>query len=432
MKPGKRDSGIVIKSDCKEDVLDKNWQRLILTHLYEKTHIGVLTGSPITDIEITLASGRAHPKHTEGGDFRQATYRAVRQGLRSADSVLLEPFYEFTLEVPGENVGRAMSDIQRMCGSFNPPEHNGDFDVLTGTAPVAEMCDYTRDVIQYTHGKGRLVCELKGYEPCHNEDEVIANIGYDPDSDIDNPCDSVFCSHGAGYSVKWNEVKKHMHLAEALRTENDDTPSYGREKLFSMCRTQSDVFALDKELMQIFEQTYGQVKKRTNVQSRRFENNNNSGYNKKPVPKYDGVEYVLVDGYNVIFAWDNLNALAKDNVDAARNSLINILCNYQGYKKCELILVFDAYKVKGNGREVETVNNISVVYTKEAETADMYIEKVTHKLAKNHRVRVVTSDGLEQMIILGSGALRVSSRAFREEVKKAEEEIRGIISGKFL
>lgn len=432
MKPGKRDSGIVIKSDCKEDVLDKNWQRLILTHLYEKTHIGVLTGSPITDIEITLASGRAHPKHTEGGDFRQATYRAVRQGLRSADSVLLEPFYEFTLEVPGENVGRAMSDIQRMCGSFNPPEHNGDFAVLTGTAPVAEMCDYTRDVIQYTHGKGRLVCELKGYEPCHNEDEVIANIGYDPDSDIDNPCDSVFCSHGAGYSVKWNEVKKHMHLAEALRTENDDTPSYGREKLFSMCRTQSDVFALDKELMQIFEQTYGQVKKRTNVQSRRFENNNNSGYNKKPVPKYDGVEYVLVDGYNVIFAWDNLNALAKDNVDAARNSLINILCNYQGYKKCELILVFDAYKVKGNGREVETVNNISVVYTKEAETADMYIEKVTHKLAKNHRVRVVTSDGLEQMIILGSGALRVSSRAFREEVKKAEEEIRGIISGKFL
>ena len=432
MKPGKRDSGIVIKSDCKEDVLDKNWQRLILTHLYEKTHIGVLTGSPITDIEITLASGRAHPKHTEGGDFRQATYRVVRQGLRSADSVLLEPFYEFTLEVPGENVGRAMSDIQRMCGSFNPPEHNGDFAVLTGTAPVAEMCDYTRDVIQYTHGKGRLVCELKGYEPCHNEDEVIANIGYDPDSDIDNPCDSVFCSHGAGYSVKWNEVKKHMHLAEALRTENDDTPSYGREKLFSMCRTQSDVFALDKELMQIFEQTYGQVKKRTNVQSRRFENNNNSGYNKKPVPKYDGVEYVLVDGYNVIFAWDNLNALAKDNVDAARNSLINILCNYQGYKKCELILVFDAYKVKGNGREVETVNNISVVYTKEAETADMYIEKVTHKLAKNHRVRVVTSDGLEQMIILGSGALRVSSRAFREEVKKAEEEIRGIISGKFL
>ncbi len=429
MKPGKRDSGIVIKSDCKEDVLDKNWQRLILTHLYEKTHIGVLTGSQITDIEITLASGKAHPKHTEGGDFRQATYRAVRQGLRLADSVLLEPVYEFTIEVPVDNVGRAMSDIQRMCGSFNPPEHNGDFAVLTGTAPVSAMCDYTRDVIQYTHGKGKIVCELKGYEPCHNADEVIADIGYDPDSDIDNPCDSVFCSHGAGYSVKWNEVKKYMHLSETLKTEIDDTPSCCREKLFSMCRTQSDVFALDKELMHIFEKTYGQVKKRTNGQSRRFESNNNSDCNRKTAPKYDGVEYVLVDGYNVIFAWDNLKALAKENIDAARNSLINIMCNYQGYKKCELILVFDAYKVKGNGREIEEVNNISVVYTKEAETADMYIEKVTHKLAKNHRVRVVTSDGLEQMIILGSGALRVSSRAFREEVKNAEEEIRRIISG---
>ena len=429
MKPGKRDSGIVIKSDCKEDVLDKNWQRLILTHLYEKTHIGVLTGSQITDIEITLASGKAHPKHTEGGDFRQATYRAVRQGLRLADSVLLEPVYEFTIEVPVDNVGRAMSDIQRMCGSFNPPEHNGDFAVLTGTAPVSAMCDYTRDVIQYTHGKGKIVCELKGYEPCHNADEVIADIGYDPDSDIDNPCDSVFCSHGAGYSVKWNEVKKYMHLSETLKTEIDDTPSCCREKLFSMCRTQSDVFALDKELMHIFEKTYGQVKKRTNGQSRRFESNNNSDCNRKTAPKYDGVEYVLVDGYNVIFAWDNLKALAKENIDAARNSLINIMCNYQGYKKCELILVFDAYKVKGNGREIEEVNNISVVYTKEAETADMYIEKVTHKLAKNHRVRVVTSDGLEQMIILGSGALRVSSRAFREEEKNAEEEIRRIISG---
>ena len=428
MKPGKRDSGILIKSDCKEDVLDKNWQRLILTHLYEKTHIGVLTGSPITDIEITLASGRAHPKHTEGGDFRQATYRAVRQGLRSADSLLLEPVYEFILEVPSENVGRAMSDIQRMCGSFNTPEHNGEFAVITGTAPVATMCDYTRDVIQYTHGKGRLVCELKGYEPCHNAEEVIAAIGYNPDSDVDNPCDSVFCSHGAGHNVKWSDVKKYMHMAEVLRTEADEAPSVGREKLFSMCKTQSDVFALDKELMQIFEQTYGQVKKRTSSQSRRFESSNNSNYKRTSVPKYDGAEYVLVDGYNVIFSWDNLKALAKDNIESARNALINILCNYRGYKKCELILVFDAYKVKGSGREVETFNNISVVYTKEAETADMYIEKVTHKLAKNHRVRVVTSDGLEQLIILGSGALRVSSRAFQEEVKQAEAEIRGIIS----
>lgn len=433
MKPGKRDSGIVIKSDCKEDTLDKNWQRLILTHLYEKNHLGVLTGSPITDIEITLVSGRAHPKHTEGGDFRQAAYRAVRQGLRSADSILLEPVYEFTLEVPVENVGRAMSDIQRMCGNFNSPEHSGDFAVLTGNAPVAAMCDYTRDVIQYTHGKGHLVCELKGYEPCHNSDEVISDIGYDPDSDIDNPCDSVFCSHGAGYNVKWNDVKKHMHLAEALRTEKDVHSSYGQEKAFSMCRTQNDVLALDKELMQIFEQTYGQVKKRTDSQSRRFDSNsNNSNYKRTSVPKYDGTEYVLVDGYNVIFSWDNLKILAKDNIDSARNLLINILCNYQGYKKCEMILVFDAYKVKGSRHEIETVNNINVVYTKEAETADMYIEKVTHKLAKNHKVRVVTSDGLEQLIILGSGALRVSSRAFFEEVKQVENEINEIISGKYL
>ncbi len=430
MKPGKRDSGIVIGSDCKEDILDKNWQRLILTHLYEKTHIGVLTGSPITDMEIMLVSGRAHAKHTEGGDFRQATYRAVRQGLRSAESELLEPYYDFSLELPSENVGRAMTDIQRMCGSFNLPEVYSDFAVITGTAPVATMCDYARDVVRYTHGKGKLICELKGYEKCHNADEVISKIGYNPDSDLENPCGSVFCSHGAGYNVPWDEVKKHMHLSESIRSSNEESPSFGREKLFSMCKTQSDVFALDKELMQIFEQTYGEVKKRTSQQSRRYDSpSTQSNYKRKNTQTYDGVEYVLVDGYNVIFSWEELGALAKDNIDAARNTLINILCNYQGYKKCELILVFDAYKVKGNVREVERVNNISVVYTKEAETADMYIEKVTHKLAKNHRVRVVTSDGLEQLIILGSGALRVSSRAFLEEVRKAEQEIRGLISG---
>lgn len=431
MKPGKRGGGLTFKTECKEDLLDKNWQRLILTHLQEKTHIGVLTGSPITDIEISLVSGRAHPKHTEGGDFRQATYRAVRQGLRSADSVLLEPVYEFTLEVPNENIGRAMSDIQRMYGSFEPPIADGGFTVLKGIAPVSTMRSYTKEVMQYTHGSGKLICSLKGYEPCHNADEVIANIGYDCDGDVENPCDSVFCSHGAGYTVKWNEVQKHMHLPSVLAPQQriDDVDSGGA---FSRYRTRDDIFALDKELMQIFEQTYGPIKKRNNNAERRVVGSvptpERTNPKRKPAPKYEGDDYLLVDGYNVIFSWDNLKKLAKDTLDGARNTLINILCNYQGYSRCRLILVFDAYKVKGKHREVEKVNNISVVYTKEAETADTYIEKVSNELAKKHRVRVVTSDGMEQMIILGNGALRVSSRAFLDEVKQAEAEIRELIS----
>lgn len=434
LKPLKRDSGVVFKTGCKEDLLDKNWQRLILTHLYEKTHIGVLTGSPITDMEITLVSGRAHAKHTEGGDFRQATYRAVRQGLRSANSVLLEPVYEFTLEVPTENIGRAMMDIQRMSGSFNPPETVGDYSVINGTAPVSTMYDYSRDVMQYTHGKGKLMCALKGYEPCHNADEVIADIGYDCDADTDNPCDSVFCSHGAGYNVKWNEIKSHMHLPSALSTPKSNyVPSISKTE-FSKCKDKDNLFALDKELMQIFEQTYGPIKNRSANQNhftftQKVESKNeNKKYKSSRPLRYDGTEYLLVDGYNVIFAWDSLKELSKDNIEGARNMLINILCNYQGYKKCEVILVFDAYKVKGSSREVEKVNNINIVYTKEAETADMYIEKVSHKLAKNNKVRVVTSDALEQLIILGNGALRVSSREFLYEIQQAEEDIRTIIS----
>lgn len=434
LKPLKRDSGVVFKTGCKEDLLDKNWQRLILTHLYEKTHIGVLTGSPITDMEITLVSGRAHAKHTEGGDFRQATYRAVRQGLRSANSVLLEPVYEFTLEVPTENIGRAMMDIQRMSGSFNPPETVGDSSVINGTAPVSTMYDYSRDVMQYTHGKGKLMCALKGYEPCHNADEVIADIGYDCDADTDNPCDSVFCSHGAGYNVKWNEIKSHMHLPSALSTPKSDYVQSISKTEFSKCKDKDNLFALDKELMQIFEQTYGPIKNRsanqnhfTFTQKAESKNENKKYKSSRPL-RYDGTEYLLVDGYNVIFAWDSLKELSKDNVEGARNMLINILCNYQGYKKCEVILVFDAYKVKGSSREVEKVNNINIVYTKEAETADMYIEKVSHKLAKNNKVRVVTSDALEQLIILGNGALRVSSREFLYEIQQAEEDIRTIIS----
>lgn len=430
LKPGKRGSGLVFKTDCKEDVLDKNWQRLILTHLYEKTHIGVLTGSPITDMEIILKSGKAHPKHTEGGDFRQATYRAVRQGLRSAKSVLLEPYYDFTLEVPTENVGRAMSDIQFMHGTFNPPETDGENSVFTGSAPVSTMYDYARDVRMYTHGKGKLVCALKGYEPCHNSDEVIAEFGYDPDSDTDNTCDSVFCSKGSGYTVKWDEVKSHMHLPSILSTPKSEYAQTFSNSRASSYADKKDLFALDKELMEIFEQTYGPIKNK---------NPNNSHFSftekaKTPnpkklpkVPKYEGPEYLLVDGYNVIFAWDNLNKLAESSIDGARNALINILCNYQGYKKCEVIVVFDAYKVKGNHREIEKVNNITVVYTKEAETADMYIEKASLDLAKKHKVRVVTSDALEQVIILGNGALRVSSREFQAEVSAAEQTIRDII-----
>lgn len=430
LKPGKRGSGLVFKTECKEDVLDKNWQRLILTHLYEKTHIGVLTGSPITDMEIILKSGKAHPKHTEGGDFRQATYRAVRQGLRSAKSVLLEPYYDFTLEVPTENVGRAMSDIQFMHGTFNPPENDGENSVFTGSAPVSTMYDYARDVRMYTHGKGKLVCALKGYEPCHNSDEVIAEFSYDPDSDTDNTCDSVFCSKGSGYTVKWDEVKSHMHLPSILSTPKSEYAQTFSKSRVSSYADKKDLFALDKELMEIFEQTYGPIKNK---------NPNNSHFSftekaKTPnpkklpkVPKYEGPEYLLVDGYNVIFAWDNLNKLAESSIDGARNALINILCNYQGYKKCEVIVVFDAYKVKGNHREIEKVNNITVVYTKEAETADMYIEKASLDLAKKHKVRVVTSDALEQVIILGNGALRVSSREFQAEVSAAEQTIRNII-----
>lgn len=433
LKPLKRGSGLVFKTDCREDSLDKNWQRLILTHLYEKTHVGVLTGSPITDIEISLVSGKAHVKHTEGGDFREATYRAVRQGLMSAKSVLLEPVYDFTLEVPFDCVGRAMTDIQHMGGSFNSPENDGETAVLTGTAPVSEMRGYARELSGYTKGKGRLSCSLSGYEPCHNQEEIIAGFGYDPDSDLSNPCGSVFCSHGAGHTVKWDKVREYMHLPSALESSKKAVePAYSAEvrRPLDRYKNQSDIFALDKELVRIFEQTYGAVKPRKESEIKRHFKAENipqkSKKHKKP-PAFDGTEYVLVDGYNVIFSWERLKKLADQGIDTARDMLINILCNFQGYRKCELILVFDAYRVPGN-REIEKVNGITIVYTKEAETADMYIEKASLEFAKNHRVRVVTSDGMEQLIILGNGALRVPSGAFLEEVEQAEKEIREIIS----
>ena len=431
LQPAERNSGLVFRSECPEDKLDKNWQRLILTHLYEKTHIGVLTGSPITDMEIIIKSGKAHPKHTEGGDFRQATYRAVRQGLRSAKSVLLEPIYSFTLTVPAENIGRAMTDITRMHGSFDTPETDADTATITGTAPVSTMRDYAKEVMQYTHGNGSLSTVLKGYEPCHNADEVIAAIGYDADSDVENTADSVFCSHGAGHNVKWNEVPSHMHLPSVLsEKKSTDTDSSPKRDL-SRFKHQKDIFASDKELMQIFEQTYGPVRRKQYSEPKRYKTvDHQQQKKKKNLPAdYNGVEYVLVDGYNIIHAWDNLRGMVNEHMDVARNLLINTLCNYQGYKKCELILVFDAYKIKGHVREVEKFNNITIVYTKEAETADMYIERASYKLAKNNRVRVVTSDGMEQLIILGNGAIRVSAREFREEIDTAEAEIRAIIDG---
>lgn len=423
LEPAERGSGVKFCSSCREDDLDKNWQRLILSNLQEKTHLGVLTGSPLTDVKITLASGRAHLKHTEGGDFRQASWRAVRNGLMKAKSVLLEPRYDFKLEIPNENVGRALTDIQQMCGEFEPPVSNGETTVIIGNAPVSEMQDYHSDVISYTHGRGRLICTVKGYFPCHNQDEVIAAAGYDPESDLDNSADSVFCAHGAGFNVKWNEVGSYMHLESALKERNDDFFEPITRQQVSSYR---DRLVEDKELMEIFERTYGPIKrdKRTAMYTEK-EPASSKKVKASPIPK--GPEYLLVDGYNIIFAWDELKKAAEDNLDLARSMLINMLCNYQGFRQCNLILVFDAYKVKGSVGEVEKVNNITVVYTKEAETADTYIEKATHDLSKEHRVRVATSDNLEQTIILGNGAYRISASEFYDEIKRTEKAIRELI-----
>ncbi len=423
LEPAERGSGVKFCSSCREDDLDKNWQRLILSNLQEKTHLGVLTGSPLTDVKITLASGRAHLKHTEGGDFRQASWRAVRNGLMKAKSVLLEPRYDFKLEIPNENVGRALTDIQQMCGEFEPPVSNGETTVIIGNAPVSEMQDYHSDVIGYTHGRGRLICTVKGYFPCHNQDEIITAAGYDPESDLDNSADSVFCAHGAGFNVKWNEVGSYMHLESALKERNDDFFEPITRQQVSSYR---DRLVEDKELMEIFERTYGPIKrdKRTAMYTEK-EPASSKKFKASPIPK--GPEYLLVDGYNIIFAWDELKKAAEENLDLARNMLINTLCNYQGFRQCSLILVFDAYKVKGSVGEVEKVNNITVVYTKEAETADTYIEKATHDLSKEHRVRVATSDNLEQTIILGNGAYRISASEFYDEIKRTEKAIRELI-----
>lgn len=423
MEPAEAGSGIIISADCSEDKLDRNWQLLILTHLEEKTHIGVLTGSPITDMKITLIAGKAHLKHTEGGDFRQATYRAVRMGLKSAESILLEPWYNFIIEVPTECIGHTLSDLQRMDAEFNQPELSGEFSVVSGSAPVSAMRGYNTEITEYTHGKGKMSCMLKGYYPCKNAETIIEQIGYDSDSDINNPADSIFCSHGAGVVVKWNEVRSRMHIDSGFRFK-----SMEMQEQQTITKAQINEYkqrlASDEELMAIFERTYGKIKRPEREALHTKKENSSASKQYKPVKLPKGPGYLLVDGYNVIFAWDELKKMADTNLDLARNKLINILCNYQGFKQCEVILVFDAYRVKGKSREVERVNNISVVYTKESETADTYIEKTTHELGNNNRVRVVSSDGAVQTIILGNNAYRVSADEFRHEITEVERAIR--------
>ena len=447
LEPTGLGTGMTFECDCSEDLLDKNWQRLIFTHLTEKRHVGVLTGSEITDMKITLKSGKAHQKHTMGGDFRQSTYRAIRQGLMQAKSVLLEPVYAFRLEIPSDMVGRAMTDIQRMYGTFEGPEIVGEVAVLTGTAPVVTMGDYQMEVTSYTKGCGHLHCELKGYEPCHNTDEVVAQIGYNPEADIENPTGSVFCAHGAGFVVPWHQVPEYMHLESVLEAKKEIPPEEQRPINYSRMHTAGSLntsWQMDKELEEIFERTYGAAKQERRSYARtvraadRFSqgggNANRNGRmsretdsfagNRSASPRSGEKEYLLVDGYNIIFAWQDLRELAEENIEAARNKLMDILCNYQGYKGMTLILVYDAYKVKGNPGEIFQYHNIHVVYTKEAETADMYIEKTVHEIGKKYNVTVATSDGMEQVIIMGAGAKRMSANGLLEEIALMQEEIR--------
>ncbi len=428
LEPGERGSGLTFDTACSGDVLDRNWQRLILTHLEEKEHLGVLTGSPITDMKITLLTGRAHEKHTEGGDFRQATYRAVRQGLMQAESLLLEPWYDLRLELPLEQVGRAMTDLEQRGGSCQIAETGQETAVLTGSGPVSTLRGYQTELAAYTGGRGRLSCRVSGYRPCHNAEEVIAGLDYQPEADLANTPDSVFCAHGAGFVVNWRKVGEYMHLPPwqppQPEPEEDAAPMEERARRFRAAQV------MDRELEAIFAQTYGPVKQRRAFESQariRSEESRSKPVKLKEQPLQ--TEYLLVDGYNIIFAWDELKTLAREDLSAARDRLLDILCNYRGMRRCEVIVVFDAYKVKGGVGSVERYRNIHVVYTKEAETADMYIEKATLDLSKHHRVRVATSDGLEQVIILGHGSLRISARTLWDEVQEVEREIAQALGG---
>lgn len=419
LEPGERGSGLVFKTDCPEDMLDKNWQRLILTHLAEKQHIGVLTGSPVTDMSITLISGRAHLKHTVGGDFRQATYRAVRQGLMQAKSVLLEPYYNYCIEVPAEFIGRTMTDLENMGADFSQPQTNGELSSVSGSVPAASIIGYQSELIGYSKGRGQLSCSFKGYDKCHNTDEVINRIAYNPEKDLENTPDSVFCAHGAGFTVKWNKVHEYQHLEN--RKEKKEESSH--ERAMGYISAAAD----DEELMRIFERTYGNANSSFHKAFKTAKQKQINPKPSKPQLKTDGKDYLLVDGYNIIFAWDNLKKLSEKSLDLARETLVNMMCNYQGFKGCEVIIVFDAYRVEGKDREIEKIANVNIVYTKEAETADMYIEKTTHELGKKHRVRVATSDNLEQLIILAGGALRVSAAQLFEEVSEADRQIKEFI-----
>lgn len=434
LEPAERGTGLHFFADCSEDLLDRNWQRLVLTHLEERMHKGVLTGSEITDMRITLVSGRAHLKHTEGGDFRQATYRALRQGLKKAKSVLLEPVYEFRLELPADKVGRAMADIQKMYGEFQLSDSEGEYSVVTGFAPVSLMRDYQKEVMAYTSGHGRLFCTLKGYMPCHNTDEVIEEMNYDSESDLENPTGSVFCAHGAGFIVPWYEVEDYMHLelqTPMQKQVEEEIPMPKRTPQEAEAYLKEGV-QNEEELRAIFERTYGAVKRERQGWERVSKRNPNRNpsvrssetENTRKEKKREPIkEYLLVDGYNIIFAWEDLNELSKINIESARNKLMDRLSNYQGYKKMTLILVFDAYKVKGNPGSVMKYHNIYVVYTKEAETADQYIEKTVHEIGRKYQVTVATSDALEQVIILGQGGNRLSAANLLEEVEAVEAEI---------
>lgn len=434
LEPGERGSGIQFDSECSEDVLDRNWQRLVLTHLEEKEHKGVLTGSVITDMKITLTSGKAHLKHTEGGDFRQATYRAVRQGLKKAESVLLEPYYEFRIELPSENVGRAMTDIQNRFGKFEAPETLGERTILTGIAPVSTFSGYQKDVIAYTGGRGRISLTLKGYDLCHNQEEVVAARGYDSELDLANPTGSVFCAHGAGFVVDWDEVEEYMHMERTL----DQTGEEGLAEVTLPKRRHSSIELTQEELDAIYVRTPDPVKQNhgsVTVYAKEKDREPGSAYadpkwERRRREKEGRQEYLLVDGYNIIFSWEELRELSEKDIGAARGKLADILSNYQGYRKCTLILVYDAYKVEGNPGEVMKYHNIYIVYTKEAETADQYIEKTVRRIAKDASVTVATSDGLEQVIILGQGANRMSAPGLKEEIERTLAEVRGEHLGK--
>ena len=423
LEPLERGAGLQIDTVCSEDVLDGNWQRLILTHLVERQHVGVLTGSPITDLKLTLLTGKGHLKHTEGGDFRQATYRAIRQGLMMGETILLEPWYTFRLEVPGESVGRAMTDVQRMCGEFEGPQMRGETAVLTGSLPVSEVGDYWSQVAAYTQGRGRFSCRLDGYRPCHNTQQVVEERGYDPDRDVDNPSGSVFCDHGAGVHVPWNEVRSHMHVDSGWMPEKERAKKTQPAPQFQ--RGYASQAALDKELEEIFARTYGAVKPRAFHSVKATTKPKERPW--KGLKKRTGKDYLLVDGYNIIHAWEDLSALAREDLDGARAKLIDLLRNYQSWRGCQVIVVFDAYKVKGGKGAVEQLGDLYVVYTKEAETADMYIERTTYQLSRDNRVRVATSDGLEQMIILGHGAQRMSAIELKYETDQVMAQIRDTI-----